>query len=69
MSQYASLFTGEESEEQTLPPEQPKRYRILLVDDEPNVLNALRRVFRQESYNILTANNGEEALGLLAKES
>ncbi len=69
MSQFASLFTGEESEEPTQSSEQPKRYQILLVDDEPNVLNALRRVFRQESYKILTANNGEEAIEVLAKES
>jgi type II secretory ATPase GspE/PulE/Tfp pilus assembly ATPase PilB-like protein/DNA-binding response OmpR family regulator len=70
MPQYTSLFTGEEEEdEQALPPEQTKKYQILLVDDEPNVLNALRRVFRQESYIILTAPNGDEALKLLATEN
>ncbi len=40
-------------------------YRILLVDDEPNVLNALQRVLRQENYQVVTANNGKEALELL----
>ena len=38
------------------------------MDDEPNVLNALRRVFRQENYIILAAGNGREALNLLEKE-
>ncbi|MCA3858609.1 MAG: response regulator, partial [Burkholderia sp.] len=39
---------------------------ILLVDDEPNVLSALRRVFRPAGYDILTAESGEAALGILA---
>lgn len=68
MSQYASLFTGEASDDETSETEKPKRYQILLVDDEPNVLNSLRRVFRQENYTVFTANNGEEALNILAKE-
>jgi len=36
--------------------------RVLLVDDEPNVLKALGRTLRQESVQILTAPSGEEAL-------
>jgi EAL domain-containing protein (putative c-di-GMP-specific phosphodiesterase class I)/CheY-like chemotaxis protein len=39
---------------------------LLLVDDEPNVLNALRRLLRREGYRILTAGSGSEALELLA---
>lgn len=59
---YTSLFTGN-----AVPSDEPKakRYRVLLVDDEPNILNALRRVFRQENYEIVTAASGAEALGLL----
>lgn len=61
-SPYVSLFTGGEE-----PPAQqvaaPKLvYRILLVDDEPNVLKALGRIFRQENYRITTAASGIEAL-------
>lgn len=69
MSRYASLFTGA-APENTQEPEQSKKtgYRILLVDDEPNVLNALKRIFRQENYVITTANHGQEALDLLRKE-
>jgi diguanylate cyclase (GGDEF)-like protein/PAS domain S-box-containing protein len=39
---------------------------LLLVDDEQNILNALRRLLRREGYQILTANGGAEALELLA---
>lgn len=39
---------------------------LLLVDDEQNVLNALRRLLRREGYRILTASSGTEALELLA---
>jgi DNA-binding response OmpR family regulator len=35
---------------------------ILCVDDEPEVLNALRRCFRNEPYKILTAKTPWEAL-------
>ena len=70
MSRYTSLFTGvapENAQQEAL----PKRtgYRMLLVDDEPNVLNALQRVFRQENYVVVTAANGQAALDLLRKET
>lgn len=68
MSRYAALFTGNASEEP--PSEQVSSpYRILLVDDEQNVLRALQRVFRQENYQVVTAGNGQEALDLLRRES
>ncbi|MDO9269498.1 MAG: response regulator [Methylobacter sp.] len=40
---------------------------ILLVDDEVNIINALKRTLRPDGYIILTANSGEEGLALLAK--
>lgn len=42
---------------------------LLLVDDERNILNALRRLFRKEDFRVLTANSGAEALELLALNS
>lgn len=39
---------------------------ILLVDDEPNVLSALRRLLARDGYRILTADSGTRALELLA---
>jgi len=40
---------------------------ILLVDDEINIINALKRTLRPDGYTILTAHSGEEGLALLAK--
>jgi CheY-like chemotaxis protein len=40
---------------------------VLLVDDEPHVLSALRRGLRRENVTILTARNAREALERLAE--
>lgn len=42
--------------------------KILCVDDEPGVLNALRRLFLDEDYTFLTAASGPEGLEILEKE-
>lgn len=64
MASFSALFTGnkspDEPAEKQLRP--PVHYRILLVDDEPNVLKALQRIFHQENYYIVTAASGAEAL-------
>ncbi|SFM47979.1 EAL domain-containing protein [Rugamonas rubra] len=44
------------------------RDTLLLVDDEPDNLAALRRLLRKEGYRVLTAAGGAEALELLALE-
>jgi DNA-binding response OmpR family regulator len=36
--------------------------KILVVDDEPNVVRTLTFVLRKEGYDVATAENGEEAL-------
>jgi len=43
--------------------------RILLVDDEPLVLLALSRLLRNRGFEVLTANDGSEALETLAREA
>jgi len=40
---------------------------ILLVDDEVNVTDALKRAFRREPYEFLTATSGAAALELLGR--
>lgn len=40
---------------------------ILCVDDEPDVLAALQRVFLDQDYRVIVAASGEEALGILAE--
>jgi CheY-like chemotaxis protein len=39
---------------------------ILIVDDEPHVIRVLRLMLARDGYTILTANDGNEALALLA---
>jgi diguanylate cyclase (GGDEF)-like protein/PAS domain S-box-containing protein len=39
---------------------------LLIVDDEPNNLLALKRLLRREGYQVLTASSGQEGLDLLA---
>jgi len=41
---------------------------ILFVDDEPNVVQALLRIFRNKPYSILTALSGREALEILERQ-
>ena|SRR5215831_6838724 len=41
-----------------------KRLRLLVVDDEPDMLDFLERVFRQE-YDVVRAQTGEQALALV----
>jgi response regulator RpfG family c-di-GMP phosphodiesterase len=41
--------------------------RILFVDDEPNILSSLKRLFTDEPYEIFTAGSGKEALHMLAQ--
>lgn len=65
---YAHLFTGEQAPQDSSSP-QPVQYRILLVDDEPNVLAALRRVFRQENYDIVCCEDPRDAQRRLERES
>lgn len=73
MSKYAELFKaaksdiplGENDNSQETPQSDHKLFTLLFVDDEENVLNALKRVFMEENYEILTAGSGDEALKLI----
>lgn len=42
---------------------------LLFIDDEANILNSLKRLFRPLGYNILIAENGAQALTLLENET
>ncbi len=65
---FAHLFTGEAAPQDT-DSGKAAPYRILLVDDEPGVLAALRRVFRQENYDVVTCGDPKDALEKLGRES
>jgi diguanylate cyclase (GGDEF)-like protein/PAS domain S-box-containing protein len=40
---------------------------LLIVDDEVNIVAALKRLLRRDSYRILTANSGQEGLDILTQ--
>ncbi len=42
--------------------------RILIVDDEPSMREMLRIVLRRDGYEVLVAENGRRALGLLREQ-
>ena len=44
-------------------------YKILLVDDEPDILEFLSYNLKKEGYNVFTANNGKEAVTVAKKET
>ena len=42
--------------------------RILIADDEPNILISLEYLMKREGYEVLVARDGEEALQVLQRE-
>jgi DNA-binding NtrC family response regulator len=43
-------------------------YKVLVVDDEPDMLRACRRILENKSHEVRTASDGPEALEMLQKE-
>ncbi|HSJ69511.1 MAG TPA: response regulator [Anditalea sp.] len=39
--------------------------KILIVDDEPNILLSLEYLFKKEGYKVYIARDGEEAMGII----
>lgn len=39
--------------------------KILIVDDEPNILLSLEFLFKKEGYEVFIARDGEEAMGII----
>src|SRR5690606_31076590 len=64
---YTSLFYVKDADADQSTTTEPKKapYRLLLVDDEPNILASLRRVFQRENYELLFARSGDEALAIM----
>lgn len=79
MSKYAGLFkTTTEQDTSTVqlsapveeaPKPKQEHFSLLFVDDEAGVLQALKRVFLEENYEIHTAVNVEEALEIMRQET
>jgi response regulator RpfG family c-di-GMP phosphodiesterase len=51
----------------TTPEPQPAA-TLLCVDDEANIVSALKRLFRPHGYRVLTAQSGAEGLSILAQQ-
>jgi type II secretory ATPase GspE/PulE/Tfp pilus assembly ATPase PilB-like protein/FixJ family two-component response regulator/RNA polymerase subunit RPABC4/transcription elongation factor Spt4 len=76
MSKYSELFRAVARSEADAVSEdivsedrqEEEKFSLLIVDDEENVLSAIKRIFQEENYTIFTAASGEEALEIMAKE-
>jgi len=60
-------------DDRRLPPHllrvQKQQRTLLLVDDEQNIVSALKRLLRRDEYQIHTANSGQEGLDVLARHA
>ncbi|GEM_PF-6029288 len=61
----ALLHSGRVFQQAIAPVE--KARHLLLLDDEPNILRSLRRVFRAHAYTVHAANTPDEAFEMLAR--
>ena len=43
-------------------------HKILIADDEPNILVSLEFLMKREGYEVLLARDGNEALAVIARE-
>jgi CheY-like chemotaxis protein len=42
--------------------------KILVVDDDPDIIKATKRVLESRNYQVITALNGEECLEMISKQ-
>jgi EAL domain-containing protein (putative c-di-GMP-specific phosphodiesterase class I)/ActR/RegA family two-component response regulator len=66
--QARELLDSRFIEHEGLAPQQ-ETLTLLLLDDEENILNALKRSLRREGYRILTATDAEQAFDILARNN
>ena len=43
--------------------------KILIVDDEPNIVMSLEYIFKKENFNVFIARDGQEAINTIEKET
>ncbi|MBA5636025.1 EAL domain-containing protein [Duganella sp. LX20W] len=69
----AEALLAMRAEGRALPPHllriQKQKRSLLLVDDEQNIVSALKRLLRRDDYQIYTANSGQEGLDVLAQHA
>ena len=47
------------------PPQKSRRYKLLLVDDDPEILTLLKAKFKEEPFEVFTAAEGASALSIV----
>ena len=45
------------------------RHKVLLIEDEPNLLYIMEQVFTAKGYNVLTATNGKQGLEVYHRDA
>lgn len=68
---YLPALTSKEAAKATLPVDEPARGRgelVLVVDDEPAVRKVLQETLKLHGYQVLTANEGAEALAVYSEQ-
>ena len=65
----SSKILGEMSESPFADAVEQRRFRVLVVDDEPSIRRLLRAFFEQHSYEVDTADGGEKALELVRRHA
>ncbi|MBI5656492.1 MAG: response regulator, partial [Geobacter sp.] len=74
MAKYAELFrpegspAGNEAPSAGSAERTDQQFTVLFVDDEEGVLSAMKRIFLEESYTILTATSADKALAVMERE-
>ena len=48
--------------------EMKKKYKLLIIDDDKNILAVLSKFLRKKKYTVITASNGLEAMKLFESE-
>jgi DNA-binding response OmpR family regulator len=51
------------------PPEPPRGRRVLLVDDDPEIIESMRTVLESKGYEILVARDGNQGLLMAEREN
>lgn len=62
-------MNAEESASDELPLQSVASGTLLLVDDDENILSAIKRLLRRDGYRVLLANSGKEGLTILNNDT
>jgi len=65
-SQLAELVVANRARPDQMPQVDDRIQTLLIVDDDPNVLTTLHRLFRRDGYRVLTAQTTDEGFEYLA---